>query len=210
MSSRPRRHLPVAVTALVAGAAAVLALTGCTSAVGEQGAPDKGFVAGDGSIARVAVPERGAPVSFRGTTLQGKRFDVADHRGEVVVVNVWGSWCGPCVKEAPDLQRVWAQVGGTLSESGRVQFIGINTRDTTVNALAHERRFHVTYPSISDDEGRVLLALRGTLPPKAVPSTLVLDRRGRVAARALVALNTSTLRGLVEDTLAEPSTQARR
>ncbi|MGZ4592613.1 MAG: TlpA family protein disulfide reductase [Actinomycetes bacterium] len=194
---RPRTRTATAAALLVV-VGVLAALAGCSNAVGNQGPPDKGFLAGDGTIVKLDVAKRRSPVSFTGTTLQGKPFDVSSYRGKVVVVNVWGSWCGPCVQEAPALQQVWQEFTGR-----EVQFVGINTRDQTDNARAHERRFGVSYPSIEDDQGRVLLALRGTLPPKAVPSTLVLDRQGRVAYRVLSAVRASTLRGLVEDTLAE-------
>ncbi len=84
-----------------------------------------------------------------------------------------------------------------------MQFVGINTDSDLAAARAHERRFQVTYPSIDDDGGRVLLALRGSLPPTAKPSTLVLDRRGRVAARVLGKVDAGTLTALIVDTLRE-------
>ncbi|MDQ1626814.1 MAG: hypothetical protein QOI54_558 [Actinomycetota bacterium] len=197
MPARSLRTLCAAV--LLSGA-----LAGCSSSLNQSGAPDKGFLDSDGTIARVSVADRGDPVSFRGETLEGAPFDVRDHRGQVVVVNVWGSWCAPCIKEAPALQSVWQQVRGK-----GVQFIGVDTRDQNAAARAHQKRFGVTYPSIDDDSGRVLLALRGTLPPKAPPSTLVLDRRGRVAYRVLGPVTRATLKGLVEDTLAEGGRPAR-
>ncbi len=175
------------------------ALCGCSSRVDAGGgAPDKGYVSGDGSVTVVRAAERREPVTFAGQTLDGGKFDVTDHRGQVVVVNVWGSWCPPCISEAPGLQEVWDQVGDR-----DVQFVGVNSRDQAAAARAHERRFGVTYPSIDDDAGRVLLALRGSLPPSAIPSTLVLDRAGRVAARVLGEVRPSVLEGIVDDTLAE-------
>jgi thiol-disulfide isomerase/thioredoxin len=187
----PRAVLPVGL--LVVGL-----LAGCSSSLTSSGAPDKGFLDADGTITKVAADDRRAPVTFRGTTLEGKPFDLAAYRGKVVVVNVWASWCGPCIKEAPALERVWTQVHGL-----GVQFVGVDTRDQNAAARAHQRRFGVTYPSVDDDSGRVLLALRGILPPKAPPSTLVLDRRGRVAYRVLESLTTATLRDIIDDALAE-------
>jgi thiol-disulfide isomerase/thioredoxin len=188
--------------------AVLLALSGCSSSLAGGGAPDKGYLPGDGSISKVGVADREAPIDLAGVTLQGKSFDLSDHRGDVVVVNVWGSWCPPCVKEAPALEEVWAQ---SQAQAQGVAFVGINTRDEPTQARAHERRFGVSYPSIGDDEGRVLLSLRGTLPPKAIPSTLVLDREGRVAYRVLSAVRAATLRGLIQDTLAEaPASPAAR
>jgi thiol-disulfide isomerase/thioredoxin len=184
-------------TAAALAATATLGLAGCSGG-DAQAVPDQGYIAGQGSVAAIGAADRDDPVVFRGTTLDGGRFDVRDHRGKVVVVNVWASWCPPCIAEAPDLQQVWAG-----SDPRQVQFVGIDTQDNVAAARAHEKRFGVTYPSIEDDGGRVLLALRGSLPPKAIPSTLVLDRRGRVAARVLGQVPASTLRALLSDALAE-------
>ena len=182
----------------VAAMVLALLLAGCSGGGTVPGAADQGYISGDGTVRTVAVAQRDEPVRFSGTTLDGERFDVREHRGQVVVVNVWGSWCPPCIAEAPGLQRVWDQVRGQGA-----QFVGIDVNDNTAAARAHERRFGVTYPSIEDEAGRVLLGLRGSLPPKAVPSTLVLDRRGRIAARVLGQVEESTLRALVGDALEE-------
>jgi len=201
------RHLsPTRRTACAAAAVITAALlAGCSGSAAQTGAPDKGYISGDGTVTLVATADRDDVVSFDGTTLTGEPFDVADHRGEVVVVNVWGSWCPPCIAEAPALEQVWEQ-----TRSKGVQFIGVNTRDQAAAAKAHERRFEISYPSIDDDGGRVLLAFRGTLPPVAIPSTLVLDRSGRVAARVLGKVSAGTLRGVVDDVLAEPDPSASR
>ena len=182
-----------------AGLLLVAALGGCSNATaGVPQVADQGYISGDGTVRTVTPAERDRPVALRGTTLDGGRFDAGDHRGQVVVVNVWGSWCPPCIAEAADLQRAWDE---TRDEG--VQFVGIDFNDNRAAALAHERRFGVTYPSIEDESGRVLLSLRGSLPPRAVPSTLVLDHRGRVAARVLGQVSGPTLRALVRDVLAE-------
>jgi thiol-disulfide isomerase/thioredoxin len=182
----------------LAAAAAVLALAGCSSAVGDTGAPDKGYISGDGSVTVTSADKRGSATAFAGRTLDGGSFDVADHRGEVIVVNFWASWCPPCIREGPGLQRVWADY-----QPRGVQFIGVDVGDNRAAAQAHERRFGVTYPSIEDGSGRVLLAFRGTLTPSSRPSTLILDREGRVAARVLGRVDATTLRDLVDSTLAE-------
>ncbi len=202
------RHLsPTRRTTCAAAAAVLLAvvLTGCSGSPAQSGAPDKGYISGDGTLTLMPAADRKDAVTFAGSTLQGDRFDVTDHRGEVVVVNVWGSWCAPCIAEAPVLERVWEQ-----TRSLEVQFVGVNSRDQEAAARAHERRFEISYPSIDDDGGRVLLAFRGTLPPIATPSTLVLDRQGRVAARVLGPVSASTRRGVVDDVLAEPVRSASR
>jgi thiol-disulfide isomerase/thioredoxin len=191
----PRRRRPRPALALVA--AALLALAACSGG-SAAAVPGQGFVSGDGSVTQVAVADRKDPVSFRGTTLDGQPYDVEDDRGRVVVVNVWGSWCAPCIAEAPALQAVHE-----LTHDQDVSFVGINTKDGKAAARAHEKRFGVTYPSIDDDGGRVLLDLRGSLPPSAIPSTLVLDREGRVAARILGKTDRTVLSGVVADVVAE-------
>jgi thiol-disulfide isomerase/thioredoxin len=195
---RPGRRRRSRVAAVVGSALLVAGpLAACSPDTG-QSVAGQGYIAGRGTIAQVAVTERDDPVDFGGTTLDGGRFDVTDHRGEVVVVNVWGSWCPPCIAEAPGLQQVWEQ-----TEADGAQFVGIDFRDNTASARAHEKRFGVTYPSIDDPSGSTLLQLRGSLPPRAIPSTLVLDRQGRVAARVLGQVRAATLRALVSDALAE-------
>jgi len=194
-----RRRLRRAGAALAAAALCAAVLTGCTGDDG-QSVAGQGYIAGQGTVREVAADDRDDPVSLSGKTLDGARFDVADHRGEVLVVNVWGSWCPPCIAEAPALQQVWEQ-----TEADGVQFVGIDFRDNVGSARSHERRFGITYPSIDDPSGETLLLLRGQLNPRAVPSTLVLDRQGRVAARVLGQVRASTLRALVSDALGERS-----
>jgi thiol-disulfide isomerase/thioredoxin len=186
MTSRPALF-----TAAVLAAALVL-LAGCSRA-GDP-VPGQNYRSGDGTVRWLAPSSRHAPVELHGTTLTGARFDLKSLRGRVVVVNVWASWCPPCIAEAPALQQVHEQ-----TEAEGVAFVGIDNESDLAAATAHERRFGVTYPSIGSDGGRVLLSLRGTLPPVATPSTLVLDRQGRVAARVLGRVSADTLSGLVDD-----------
>jgi thiol-disulfide isomerase/thioredoxin len=178
-------------------------LAGCTAsnAMSEQArAGDaKNYVAGDGSITMVAADQRGEPVELAGPTGTGEQLSVTAWRGDVVVLNVWYAGCAPCRAEAPDLASV------AREEASRgVRFLGINTRDGAAAAEAFERSYDLPYPSILDaSTGAALLALRGQVPPQAVPSTLVLDRQGRIAARVLGRVDASTLRGLVEDVAGE-------
>ncbi len=137
-----------------------------------------------------------APV-WEGITLDGEPIASADLAGHVVVLNVWGSWCGPCRAEAPDLARLARETA-----SRGVRFVGIDTRDTTAAAQAFVRAFDVPYPSVADPDGQVLLEFQGIIPVTAVPSTLVLDRDGGVAARVVGPVSYSTLRGLLDDELA--------
>ena len=158
----------------------------------------KGFVSGDGSIERVAPDQRSTLLTLSGTTLQGRPWKVADARDKVLILNVWGQWCGPCVAEMPHLQQVWSKA----SAAGQpVQFMGINYRDGVETAKAFLRANKITYPSLQDDGGRTLLALHGKA--NTTPTTLVLDRRGRIAARVSGPVSATTLSGLVNDVLGE-------
>lgn len=182
--------------------AALLGLAGCSDdgTIAEQAraGDQKGYIAGDGTLQQVAAADREIQVDLAGTTLEGEQWSSTDHRGEVVVINVWGSWCGPCKAEAPDLQAAYEH----FEETGDpVQFVGVNDRDSPSAAWAFEQRHEMPYPSLVDDGGATLLQLQGMANPR--PSTLVLDREGRLAARVAGQVSEATLRGLVEDVLAQ-------
>lgn len=190
------------VLALMA-AAGILALTGCSddgtsiNAQMRQG-DQKGYVAGDGLVEQLPPQQRTTTIDLDGTTLDDQSWSTSDHRGEVLVINVWGSWCGPCVAEVPDLE----QVASEKEDAGQpVQFIGVNVRDTVPNAKAFQRVHGVSYPSLVDDGGRTLAQLKGLAVAR--PTTMVLDGQGRLAARVNGQVNASTLRGLVDDVLAD-------
>lgn len=190
-------------TAAVAVGVLCVTVSACSSdassiAAQARSGNGNGFVSGDGSIERVAADRRSAPLTMSGTTFQGTGWKVADARDKVLVLNVWGTWCGPCVVEMPDLQKVWSQ----LSTGGKpVQFMGVNYRDGVETAEAFLRVNKITYPSLQDNGGRTLLALRGKA--NATPTTLVLDRQGRIAARVSGPVTAATLSGLVNDVLGE-------
>ncbi|GAB3713000.1 hypothetical protein GCM10028815_29370 [Mariniluteicoccus flavus] len=170
----------------------MLALTGCTTGGGSGG--QEGFVSGSTGLTRVEVAKRKPAPVAKGPGLDGGEVTTA-HPGRVVVVNVWGSWCAPCRKEAPDLQRAAEQTRDIA------QFVGIDTRDPDpAPARAFQRSFGVTYPSIHDPQASQLLVFSGELPPSGIPSTLVIDPQGRVAARVIGVVDTTTLVGLVRDT----------
>ena len=181
---------------LVPAAAAALLLAGCTDIAGTG---DGDYVPGDGQVVEVAPGDRESAVDLNGETVQGDDLDLADLRGQVVVVNVWGSWCVPCRAEMPMLVDAEAELPAADTE-----FVGINIRDgSTENAAAFERDLGVDYPSIYDP-GSVLLDSFGRYTPYAPPTTLVLDREGRVAALVNGPLpSKSTLITVVEEVLAE-------
>lgn len=188
---RTRSTTRKAPTALVAALLATVVLSGCGGAAASSSGADQGFVAGDGSIVVVPAEQRVAAPDLEGTTLTGGTFRLSDHRGEVVVLNVWASWCAPCRAEAPTLAAL-------ANRYDDVQFVGLNTRDSDVSARAFDDRYGVTYPSVVDRDGRLQLLFADSLPPQAIPSTLVIDPQGRVAARILGRASESTLRGVID------------
>jgi thiol-disulfide isomerase/thioredoxin len=194
------------VRAGLALALAAVTLSGCSDS--SRGTGTSGFPIGDGVYQEVPAAQRGEPVSLSGPTLGGGTLDLASLRGHVVVLNVWGSWCGPCRKEAPELASAAAQLTGPAAPPGpKVAFVGINTRDRQPMAQAFEAKYKITYPSIVD-EGTLLLALRGAVPPNAIPTTLVLDPQGRIAARVSGPITQRTLADLVSDVAGTPGTSS--
>ena len=161
-----------------------------------------GYISGSGSLTSVPAAEREQPAAVSGTTLDDEPLDVADLRGDVVVLNFWASWCPPCRAEAAALESVAETTAGN-----GVEFVGVNVKDKRSSAIAFERAQETPYPSLYDQPGRVALAFRGVLPPNALPSTLVLDREGRVAARFLGAVTSEQLLPVVQAVAdeAEPS-----
>jgi thiol-disulfide isomerase/thioredoxin len=187
------------VRALVRTLLAVLLLGSATSACGgSPGTGDKGYVDGEGIITRLSVGDRRPPGEVSGTTLEGDELSLDEYAGKVIVLNVWGSWCPPCRKEA----RTLAAAARELEADG-VAFLGVNTKDSSPDqGLAFQRRYDVPYPSFFDPSGRTLLAFRGTLNPSSIPSTVVIDQQGRVAASVLGEVpSQQTLVGLVRDVL---------
>ena len=186
-----RRLVPVVV-------AAALLLAGCTSQDGIAGEDGGGYISGDGSVRLIAAGERTEVPDWGGETVDGDTVDSGDLNG-VVVLNFWYAGCPPCRVEAPDLEAVYQEYGD------RVTFLGVNVRDSAATAGSFEREFGVSYDSILDVSTRdVLSAFAGEVPPSAVPTTLVLDAQGRVAARISGQLPSATTLGdIVGDVLAE-------
>lgn len=201
MSAVRRRRLPLAGALLVA----VLVAGGCSAdgdgsdGTGTSGdVVDQGYQSGDGSTRTWAVADRSEPVELAGTDFTGTAQDVATWRGDVVVLNTWYAACPPCRAEAPDL----AALATDYADQG-VHLLGINGTDDAGAAQAFERTFEIPYPSIADGDRAAIAALQAVVPVKAVPTTVVLDREGRVAARILGTADASTLRALVDELLAE-------
>ncbi|WEO77705.1 TlpA disulfide reductase family protein [Cryobacterium sp. SO2] len=198
--SRPRR-----IAAILAGfAVAALVLSGCSSddslANQYREGNSKGYIAGDGSVTEIPADERGEAIEFDSTLEDGSAVSSADYAGEVLVVNFWYASCAPCRAEAPDLKTISEQFAGEGAS-----FLGVNVRDQPASAIAFNEAYEISYPSAMDvDDGGMQLAFSGSIPPNAVPTTLVLDSSGRVAARILGQVDSpSILETLIKDTIAE-------
>lgn len=171
-------------------------LVGCSSL---SGTGDKGYITGEGVPTEVAPTAREGVIELTGTDLDGNDVDLADLRGKPIVVNVWWSQCPPCRIEQPELNAAAAALGDDVT------FLGINIRDSSVDpARSYVRNFEVPYPSIYSADGSALLAFAGTLNPRSIPSTVVLDGEGRIAASVNGRVpTTQTLISLVEKVLDE-------
>jgi peroxiredoxin len=189
------------VRVLAAALLAVLLLAGC-SPDSPSTTPDdvegQGYQSGDGSTTTWAAGDRTGPLELAGTDFAGTAQDVAAWRGDVVVLNTWYANCPPCRAEAPDLAAL-----STDYAADGVQVLGINRTDDAGTAQAFERQFEVPYPSLADTDGAAIAALQGTVPVNAVPTTIVLDRSGKVAGRILGLADPSTLRSMVDELLDE-------
>lgn len=175
-------------------------LAGCSSGSSDDGGFR--FVAPGGQT-RITYPEAQrrplAPIVGDSLLAPGQQISSAQDRGQVVVVNIWGSWCGPCRGESPALEQV-----AQASAARGVRFLGVDVRDDRDAAADFVRSRGVTYPSIFDPPGRSLLVLSG-YPRNAVPSTIVLDRAHRVAAVFLTAVLATDLQPVVDQVAAEPA-----
>jgi thiol-disulfide isomerase/thioredoxin len=173
-------------------------LAGCAGASAVQNgasAGDSRYVAGD-NVSEIVKDRKPAP-AVQGTTLDGKPLKLSDYTGKIIVVNFWASWCAPCRSEAPTMQKVYEQ-----TQASGVQFVGVDIKDGKDNAQAFLRTYKITYPSLYDQAGQIALAFHD-IPPNAVPSTLIIDRKGQIAARAIGSVSYTSLRDIVTRLTAE-------
>jgi len=196
---RPSLHFLGSTVTLALG----LVLAGCASSDGLAGEYSDGsgaYVSSDRRVVEIPAGERGAPVSFAGLSERGEPVSSDDYAGRVYVVNFWYAACGPCIVEAPLLEEVWQEF-----QDQEVGFLGINIYDQPATAISFAEDNGITYPSVIDvSEGKVKLGFAAVTPIQATPTTLVLDRQGRVAARIIGQLQSaSILSTLVSDALAE-------
>ena len=179
---------------VVAGALGSTLLLGCSTGENDGAGSSGEFEFREPTPAATVIPEeRRAPApAFSGELLDGTPFESSSLAGDVAVINFWGSWCVPCRVETPEFQAVHADV----ADRG-VQFLGIDVKDERQLAVAFVQRLDVAYPSVFDPRGEVALAFRG-FPANVVPSTIVLDRGGRVAAVYTGQVRGDDLRAAVE------------
>lgn len=190
-----RRSPSSRVRVLAALVVSAVVLTGCAQDSGSTGSAevlDQGYVSGDGSVRTWEPDDRGESVTITGTDYDGEAVDTSEFRGDVVLLNTWYAGCAPCRAEAPTL----VDVATTRDD---VQLVGINGTDDAGTAQAFERTFEVPYPSIDDADGSAVATLQGVVPLQAVPTTVLLDPEGRVAARIIGEVEASTLDALLDD-----------
>jgi peroxiredoxin len=173
--------------------AVVLTLVACTP---PDAVSSPGYVSGDGTVTEWAEGSRPGPLDLTGTGFDGSSIDLSDYEGDVVFVTTWYAACPPCRAEAPDLIALDALDGVTV--------IGVNTKDDPATAQAFERTFGVTYPSIGDSDGKAVASLQGLVAINAVPTGLVIDPQGFVAARTVGRVELTTLQSLIAAAAGNP------
>ena len=208
MTTHPDRPTPAGRRRRSTRAAAVAALfvvlvSGCTADTTKtSGQPadvtDQGYLSGDGTTQTWPEADRGEAVTLTGTDYEGEAIDTSAWLGNVIVLNTWYAACPPCRKEAPDL----VALANDYEDQG-VRVLGINRTDAKGTAQAFQREFSVPYPSIEDTDGAAIAELAAVVPVQAVPTTVVLDQQGRVAARIVGLAEGPTLRTIVDDVLAD-------
>lgn len=200
VSTAPAARRTAGRGALAGAVIAALLLAGCTSTPSDAPTQvaDQGYQSGDGSVRTWAVAERGEALQLTGSDYTGADVDVSAWRGDVVVLNTWFAACPPCRVEAPVLADI-----ATQRAAEGVHVLGINRTDDAGAAQAFERTYDITYPSVDDRSGAATSALEGVVPVAATPTTVVLDRQGRVAARVLGLLDATTIGAILDDILAE-------
>jgi thiol-disulfide isomerase/thioredoxin len=166
-------------------------LTSCSGG-GLSTSSENSYVSGNGSAVFINQSDRREAPKFSGETLT--TGDVTLSSNKVSVINVWASWCAPCRAEAPLLQEFSIQYP-------QVQFAGVLTRDNISSAKAFYENFNLTYPTFIDDS--ILVGFKGSLIPNAIPTTLIIDKQGKVAVRISGEATVATLKKMLEMVIAD-------
>ncbi|MGP8001781.1 MAG: TlpA family protein disulfide reductase [Streptosporangiaceae bacterium] len=196
--TRPGRAARLALLA----ATSALAVSGCAGGAIAANTPasnGQSFVSGSPGTTLYRAGAGPVAPAVSGPLVGGGRLSLAAYRGHVVVLNFWGSWCTPCREEAPGL----AQLARQLTPSG-VRFLGIDIRDSPASAQAFVSDFRIGYPSLNDPSDILALDFRDTVPPAGIPTTLVISRSGRIAARVIGGVTYDGLKSLIQRVVAEP------
>jgi thiol-disulfide isomerase/thioredoxin len=180
----------------VAGLFALAATTGCSGGSAVSQGVDKEFGIQGGNGIVIDLADHHFQVGdVSGTTLSGGHLDLTTYRGDIVVVNFWGSWCAPCISEADG----FAQVAKDYASKG-VRFVGIDIRDSLAQGRTFERVHHVPYPSIFDSSERLALEFPHAVPA-STPTTIVIGRTGDILAKVTGPLQYTQVRALVQHAL---------
>jgi thiol-disulfide isomerase/thioredoxin len=173
---------------LVVPVVAAFVLAGCTETPDYGQSSSNGYVSGAGVYKEIKPADRKQPLSFSSKLDTGAKITSAELKGKVYVVNFWYAGCAPCNSEAPRLNKVYEKYKGSVG------FLGVNTYDQAATAKTFEQAHDVKYPSAIDtNTASVQYAFSSYVPPSAVPTTLVLDKQGRVAARVTGELDDASI-----------------
>ncbi len=198
-----RRRRAVAALAAAGLAGVALIAAGCTAGRPAASTRAPATAGGQGAALNTSqvypVDQRAVPGPVAGDLLDGGRYDLASARGRVVVLNFWASWCAPCRLESPELAATYQ-----ATKDLRVDFVGVDIRDTHDAATSFTADFHIPYPSLYDPPGRIALAFR-EVNPSVIPTTVVVDRSGAVAAVFRKAVTRTELEPVVRAVAAENS-----
>ena len=176
-----------------------LLITSCATPVSNISSDsESGFVSGDGTSVFLNKVERKPAPELKNVEFLSSEIDLNSLKNKVVLINVWGSWCSPCRKEAPELEELYLK-----NKTNNVEFIGINIRDSKISANRFIENFTITYPNIFDRDGKLLLGYKDSLPANAIPSTILIDKNGLVAARQLGPIDKSLIQGFISELVEE-------
>lgn len=191
----------ILITATIIIAFSLLSLSFVDSNTNSESANQVGaelsYIEGRGAVTKVAIGSRKPAPDLSGTLIDGAEYRMAS--GRPIVLNVWASWCSPCRAEAPTLQALHEKYGEAGSD--QVQFLGVLTRDNLTAAQGFIDRFQLTFPSLRSDE--VLLEFNDAMIANAIPTTLVIDKDGLIAARISGEVTYSGLSSLIDEVLSE-------